>query len=165
MHVNAKHIWTNQWHTLGSAYQRVSEGPQGDVWGICSNETEDSILLGSRLIERTYCLHVQRSVSPWLTDSRTWMQNAPSKCRTPLTSQRCVTSQNNGILPTQGVHFIQWTNVSVKHNNNKYKTYNVTAGLHVSTLTESSSGPHYTDPNKKWTLDRHAWLTPGSITS
>jgi len=39
--------------------------------------------------------------------------------------------------------------VSVKHNNIKYKTYNVTAGLHVSTLTESSSGPHDTDSNKE----------------
>ena len=25
---------------------------------------------------------------------------------------------------------------------NEHKTYNVTSGLHVSTLTESSSGPH-----------------------
>ena len=32
--------------------------------------------------------------------------------------------------------------MSVKHNNIKYKTYNVTAGLHVSALTESSSNPH-----------------------
>ena len=32
--------------------------------------------------------------------------------------------------------------MSVKHNNTKYETYNVTAGLHVSTLIESSSGPH-----------------------
>jgi len=39
--------------------------------------------------------------------------------------------------------------VSVKHNNNKYKTYNVIAGLLVSTLTESSPGPHDTDPNKE----------------
>ena len=31
--------------------------------------------------------------------------------------------------------------MSVKHNNTKYETY-VTAGLHVSTLIESSSGPH-----------------------
>jgi len=44
--------------------------------------------------------------------------------------------------------FIEYSgqNVSVKHNNNKYKMYNVIAGLHVSTLTESSSGPHDTDP-------------------
>jgi len=28
--------------------------------------------------------------------------------------------------------------MSVKHNNTKYKTYNVTAGLYVSALTESS---------------------------
>jgi hypothetical protein len=34
--------------------------------------------------------------------------------------------------------------MSVKRNYNKYKTYNVTAGLHVSTLTESSSDPHDT---------------------
>jgi len=43
-------------------------------------------------------------------------------------------------------------NVSVKHNNNKYKTYNVTAWLHVSTLTESSSGPHDTDTYKESTM-------------
>jgi len=34
----------------------------------------------------------------------------------------------------------------------KYKTYNVTAGLHVSTLTESSSGPHDTDLYKECTM-------------
>jgi len=45
----------------------------------------------------------------------------------------------------------QWTKC-VKHNNNKYKSYNVTAGLHVSTLTESSSGPHDTDPYKESTM-------------
>jgi len=43
-------------------------------------------------------------------------------------------------------------NVSVKHNNNTYKTCNVTAGLHVSTLTESSSGPHDTDTYKESTM-------------
>jgi len=32
---------------------------------------------------------------------------------------------------------------------NEYKTYNVTAGLHVLTLTELSQGPHDTDPNKE----------------
>ena len=42
--------------------------------------------------------------------------------------------------------------MSVKHNNNKYKTYNVTAGLHVSALIESSSGPHDIDPNKECTM-------------
>jgi len=42
--------------------------------------------------------------------------------------------------------------VSVKHNNNKYKTYNVIAGLRVSTLTESSSGPHDADPYKESTM-------------
>jgi len=31
--------------------------------------------------------------------------------------------------------------MSVIHNNIRYKTLNVTAGLNVSTLTESSSGP------------------------
>jgi len=41
--------------------------------------------------------------------------------------------------------------MSVKHNNTRYKTYNVTAGLHVSTLTESSSGLHDTDPYKECT--------------
>jgi len=40
---------------------------------------------------------------------------------------------------------MQWIKY-VKHNNTEYETYNVTAGLHVSTLTESSSGPHDTDP-------------------
>ena len=34
------------------------------------------------------------------------------------------------------------------HNNNRYKTYNVTAGLHVSTVTELFSDPHDTDPYK-----------------
>ena len=34
----------------------------------------------------------------------------------------------------------------------KFKTYNVTVGLHVSTLTESSSGPHDTDPYKESTM-------------
>jgi len=42
--------------------------------------------------------------------------------------------------------------MSFKHNNIKYKTYNVIAGLHVSTLTESSSGPHDTDPYKECTM-------------
>jgi len=42
--------------------------------------------------------------------------------------------------------------MSVKHNNIKYKTYNVTAGLHVSTLTGSSSSPHDTDPYKECTM-------------
>ena len=42
--------------------------------------------------------------------------------------------------------------VSVKHNNTKYETYNVTVRLHVSTLTESSSGPHDTDPYKECTM-------------
>jgi len=40
-------------------------------------------------------------------------------------------------------------NVSVKHNNNECKTYNMTAKLYVSTLTESSSGPHDTEPYKE----------------
>ena len=54
--------------------------------------------------------------------------------------------------------FIEYNgqNVSVKHNNSKYRTYNVTAGLHVSTLTESSSGPHDTDPYKESTM--HCWI-------
>jgi len=39
--------------------------------------------------------------------------------------------------------------MSVKHNNTKCKTYNMTEGLHVSTLTESSSGPHDIDPYKE----------------
>ena len=43
-------------------------------------------------------------------------------------------------------------NVSVRHNNNKYETYNVIAGLHVSTLTESSSGLHDTDTYKESTM-------------
>ena len=34
------------------------------------------------------------------------------------------------------------------------KTYNVTAGLGVSTLIESSSGPHDTDPYKECTMHR-----------
>jgi len=33
--------------------------------------------------------------------------------------------------------------------NIRYKTLNVRAGLHVSTLTESSSGLHDTDPYKE----------------
>jgi len=50
--------------------------------------------------------------------------------------------------------FIEYNgqNVSDKHNNNKYKTYNVTTGLHVSTVTESSSGPHDTDEYKECTM-------------
>ena len=43
-------------------------------------------------------------------------------------------------------------NVSVKYNNNKHKTYNVIAWLHVLTLTESSSGPHDIDPYKECTM-------------
>jgi hypothetical protein len=35
--------------------------------------------------------------------------------------------------------------VPFEYNNNKYKTYNVTAGLQFSALTESSSGPHDID--------------------
>jgi len=42
--------------------------------------------------------------------------------------------------------------VSVKHDSNKYKTYNVIAGLHVSTLTESSSCPRDTDPYQESTM-------------
>ena len=42
--------------------------------------------------------------------------------------------------------------MSVNLNNTEYETYNVTAGLHVSTLTESSSGPHDTDPYKECTM-------------
>ena len=42
--------------------------------------------------------------------------------------------------------------MSIKHNNNKYKIYNKKAGLHVSALTESSSGPHDIDPNKECTM-------------
>ena len=42
--------------------------------------------------------------------------------------------------------------MSVRHNNTKCKTFNVTSGLHVSTLTESSSGPHDTDPYLECTL-------------
>jgi len=43
---------------------------------------------------------------------------------------------------------------------NEYKTYNVTAGLHVSTLIESSSGPHDTDPNKE--CPRHSGIPSAS---
>jgi len=38
------------------------------------------------------------------------------------------------------------TILNIKH------VYNVAAGLHVSTLTESSSGPHDTDPYKECTI-------------
>ena len=39
-----------------------------------------------------------------------------------------------------------------EYNNNKYKTYNVTAGLQFSALTESSSGPRDIDPNKECSM-------------
>jgi hypothetical protein len=50
--------------------------------------------------------------------------------------------QLSGFYNRDGVQWMKY----VKHNNIKYKAYNVTAGLHVSTLTELSSGPHDTDP-------------------
>ena len=50
--------------------------------------------------------------------------------------------------------FIEYNgrNVSAKHNSRKYETYNVITGLHVSTLTESSSCRHDTDPYKESTM-------------
>jgi len=45
--------------------------------------------------------------------------------------------------------FIEYKGQMCQTQQNEYKTYTVTAGLHVSTLNGSSSSPHDTDQNKE----------------
>ena len=45
--------------------------------------------------------------------------------------------------------FIEYNGQMCQTQQNEYKTYNVTARLHVSTLNGSSSDPRDTDPNKE----------------